>query len=239
MACTREMIRNRKTLAFVLSTALVLSAFLADSASASPLTVNEGSTGTTYYTADQDGGNQVYKTPEGEVKCNTAVYSATSTGFSVSELTFTPDYTNCTAFGFANVDLNTNGCTYTFDEPTAIAGAVTWDPSQIHLVCPAGKSIEITPTFTFLGMQVAICTQFIGPQTPGGGHIVGKGAGSNTANGMDITLEITLEGIAYTSTGGQCGSKEVTHTDGVAFGLSTLRAFSNAAHTTQRGITFS
>jgi hypothetical protein len=107
---------------------------------------------------------------------------------------------------------------------------VTWHASDIHIVCPAGKSIEYTPT----SFGASVCTRFIGSQTPAGGHVVGRNVG--TAGAMDVTLEITLTGLQYTSTGGACGG---TQTDLTWVGNSTIRAYSNGGHSSPRGITFS
>jgi hypothetical protein len=231
----KDMIRNYKAFSLALVAMFALSAFVAQGASAVPLTVNEGANGTTFYTGDQDGSLHSFSTPNGEVNCNTAVFSGTSTGASVNELTITPTYSNCKAFGFATAHVTHHGCNYTFTTPTTIsANEVTWHPNNIHIICPAGKAITVTPTF--LGSSV--CTQSIGEQTPTGGHIIATNAGTNNPNGMDITLHVTLTGIHYTGTGGACGDAN-THNDGVYNGTSTVRGFSNSNHITQRGITFS
>ncbi len=245
------MIRNFKAFGLALVAVLALGAFAAQGASAIPLTV-EGiaSGGTVFPLGDQDGGTHVFKSSAGNVVCAEASFPAKGSvgaGGAVNEITVTPNYptekagggANCTAFGFANTHVKTNGCTYTFTTPTAVSpGVVTWHGSQVHLECPAGKVIEITPT----SFGVSVCTLTIESQTPTGGHVIGRNAG--TPEKMDITLEITLEGIHYIGHGAPCdpetnGIKTTTESNATLTGNSTIKCYSNEAHTTQVGCTFS
>jgi len=109
---------------------------------------------------------------------------------------------------------------------------VTCSVSQLHLVCPAGKAIEITPTF----FGASVCTQTIAAQTPTGGHVVGHNVAASSP--MDVTLEIKLTGIHYVGTGSSCGNSE-THTDATLTGNSTVKCYSDAVHAKQVGCTFS
>jgi hypothetical protein len=229
------MIRKHKAFGLALVAVFALSAFVAQGASANPLTVEGGATGTTFYTGDQDNGLHIFHNDGGNVECSTAVFTGTTTGASVNELTITPSYNECKAFGFAKAEVHHNGCNYTFTTPeTKSANEVTWNNNQIHIVCNTGNPITITPTFA----GVSVCTQFVDTQTPTGGHVTGTNAGVNNPNGMDITLHVALTGIHYFGTGGACGNNE-THNNATYNGTSTVRAFSNAAHSIQRGITFS
>jgi hypothetical protein len=231
------MIRNSKAFGLALVAMLALGAFMAQAASASPLTTTGGITA--HLTGDQESSHK-FTTPNGSVTCTTASFDATQVteaSGQINELTVAPTYSGCAAFGFATAHVSVNGCTYTFTTPTKIASGppvkVTWSgSSQLHIVCPAGKSIEITPT-TF---GVSACTQFVGTQTPTGGHVIGINAG--TAEKMDVTLETTLSGIHYTGTGGLCGNGE-THSDATYTGNSTVKCYKNAAHTEEVSCTFS
>ena len=223
------MIRKYKALSLALVAMFAFGA-IAQSASAVPLTAPEG---TIHLTGEQEGKHK-FTTPNGVVECTTASFDGTSTPVAgqINEQTSAPTYTGCSAFGFATAHVKTNGCTYTFTTPTSIGvGVVTWGPTQFHIVCPVGKSIEITPT-TF---GVSVCTQFVGEQTPTKGHVVGR----NVANSipMDITLETTFEEIHYTGTGGICGDG-TTHTNATYIGNTTVKCYSNAAHTVQVDCTF-
>jgi len=238
------MIRNYKALGLALVAMFALSAFAAQGASASPLTVeNIVAGGNVFITGDQDGGTHVFKTIHGEVICKKATFSAKQATeaigatVGVTELTVTPDYKECTGF-FSPAHVFVNGCTYTFTTPTSTGGGtVTWSgASQIHLVCPTGKSIEITPT----AFGVSVCTQFVAPQTPTSGHVKGKNVVPSTP--MDATLEIALTGIHYTGNSANNNppcTDSSTHTEATLTGNSTIKCFSNEAHTTQVGCTFS
>jgi len=225
------MMHKYKALGVALAAVLALSALAAQAASASPLTVTGG--GTTFYTGDQDKTPWIWTDGSLSAECVATTITASSSGESVTETTWTATYDKCTGFGFALMHWNHNGCTYTFTTPTQISpGVVTWSASNIHIVCPVGKSIEYTPT----SFGVSVCTRFINSQTPTGGHVVGRNVAGSSPT--DVTLEITLEGIHYTGTGGVCGNSE-THTNWKWTGNSTVSAFSNGGHSTLRSIKFS
>jgi len=245
------MIRNFKAFGLALVAVLALGAIAAQGASAVPLTV-EGiaSGGTVFPLGDQDGKTHTFTSSAGNVVCTEASFPAKGSvgaGGAVNEITVTPSYpteklgggNNCVAFGFANAHVKTNGCTYTFTTPTVVSpGVVTWHGSQVHLECPAGKVIEITPT----SFGASVCTETIEPQTPTSGHVVGRNVAGSVP--MDITLEITLTGIHYIGHGAPCdpkpgGVETTTQTNGTLTGNSTIKCYSNEAHTTQVGCTFS
>jgi hypothetical protein len=230
------MIRNYKAFGLALMAMFAFSAIAAQGASAVPLTVDVPEKTVVHLTGDQETAHK-FTTPNGTVSCSTAVFDATPTtgaGGAINEITVAPTYTGCSAFGFATAHVTVNGCTYTFETPTKSGSTVTWGPSQIHILCSAGKSIEITPT-TF---GVSACTQFVGEQSPTEKHVVGVNAGGAKTGEMDITLETTLEKIHYTGTGGLCGNSE-THSDAKYTGNSTVKCYKNPAHTEQVDCTFS
>ena len=147
----------------------------------------------------------------------------------MNELTASTSFSGCTAFGFASADIKTNGCTETFTTATKIkVGEVTWGKEQVHLVCPGSNKIEITPT----SFGVSVCTQSIAAQTHGP-HIIATNTGGS-GNTMDVTLDYTFTEISYTGTGGACGTSGTNATFNASL---TLRAYADAAHTIQRGIT--
>ena len=227
--------QRNKALGVALAAILALSALAAQAASADALTVNEGASGTTFYTGDQDKASWQWSSASGVAECPTTSISASSSGASVNETTWAAVYGNCTGFGFAVMHWNHNGCTYTFTTPTKVkAGEVTWNGSDIHIVCPTGKSIEYTPT----SFGVSVCTRFLSAQTPTSGHVIGTNTGGLGVNEKDVTLDIALSGIHYTGTGSVCGDSS-THSDLSWTGKSTVRAYSNGGHSTQRGIAFS
>jgi len=226
------MIRRYKAFGLVLMALVALGAVAAQGASASPLTVSGVAkvfiTGTTH-----EGGPKHVLTSTTSVECKVAHYSGSAAvvGGQVNEITLTPTYTECSAFGFATAHVKTNECHYTLTTPTKIkTGEVTWGKEQIHVLCTGGKKIEITPT----SFGVSVCTQFIDSQTPTAGHLVARNAGTATA--MDLTDEATVEGITYTGTGGACG----THGTNAKFtGTTTSFCYSDEKHTVKVDCTFS
>lgn len=230
------MIRKHKAFGLALVAMFALSAFVAQGASASPLTVEGLGGGTNvFFTGDQGTTGHVFSTPNGSVTCTEVSFSAKSTeGATIKELTITPSYKKCTAFGFATAHVTTNGCTYTFTTPTSIkAGEVTWDAEQIHILCPT-KPIEITPT----SLGVSVCTQSVETQTPTAGHVIGTNVTGSSP--MDVNLNVTLEKIHYKGTGSVCGNSE-THSDAVYKGNSTGKCYKAEPHTAENqvGCTFS
>jgi len=224
------MSRNHKRLALI---AVAVLAFIAQSvsgAAASPLTI-EGGGAKTWFTGDQDNGKHKFIS-SATVECNNAVFfAASSEGATINELTVNVTYSGCSAFGFASTDIKTNGCVFTYTTPTSVGeGVVTWDAAGVHLVCPEGKKIDVTPT-TF---GVSVCTQSVGSQTPTGGHVTGRNVAGTSP--MEGTLEATLTGIHFTGTGGACGTGG---TNAEYTGNSRLRCYSNETHTSQVGCTFS
>lgn len=232
------MIRKFKAVGVALIAVAAFAAIAAQSASAKPLTITASPLPERVYFTGHQSTEHVFTTPSGTVKCTTATFTgnqALEAGGAVNELTVTPAYSGCTAFGFATSHVKTNGCTYTFTTPKQNGGAgqVTWDPSQVHILCPAGKTIEITPT-TF---GVSACTQFVGEQTPTAGHATGSNGGGGAVP-MHVTIASSLENIHYTGTGGACGNGE-THSDAKYTGNTTVTCFGNAAHTLKVDCTFS
>lgn len=248
------MIRKYQAFGLAVVAMLAVGAFMAQGASAVPLTCTGiALNAKCFSTGDQDGGTHKFTSGGGSITCTEATFkdegTVTSSEGGVNEFTVFPNYptekagggNNCTAFGFAGAHIKMNECTYTFTTPTqlpapAVTGEVTFmtgsETFPLHLVCPTGKEIEVTPT----AFGASVCTQKIPPQTPTSGHVIGKNAGTSAE--MDVTLEIKLTGIHYSGTGSSCGNSE-THTDGTLTGNSTVKCYSNSTHTTQVGCTFS
>ena len=230
-----------KALGLALMALAAFGAIAAQGASANPLTVPNVPVGQqVHITGTTDTGSSHILNVGGglSISCTHAEYDGTAVvgaGNTVNHITLAPTYTTntCTGFGFPN-HVNMNGCTYTLTTGVKLPDGTTTISAplgQIHIVCPAGKKIEITPT-TF---GVSACTVSIGEQTPTGGHIVIRNSGG-AGNTMDITDEITLAGIAFTSTGGACGASG----NNAGFtGNTTAKCYSDVAHTVQTSCTFS
>jgi len=160
------MIRKHTVLGLALLTLVAFGAH-AQSAPASPLTL---ATGEVHITTYQEGTGHIFEFGEsGTLTCTMSTSDATATSVSgqINEISVAPTYTGGTAFG-SGEEWKVNRCTYIYTKPTSLgAGVVPWSGStQLHLVCPVGKSFAITPTF----LGASGCTLFIGAQTPTGGR---------------------------------------------------------------------
>ena len=132
--------RKLKTLGLVLASVFAMSAIGASAASAAEFhsEVHPQSVSGTQTTS------HVFTTDAGTVTCKKATFSGTTSASTSATQTLTPDYNECTAFGFTNVPVHENGCAYIFNANGT---------SEVE--CPSGKKIEITAPF---------CTTSIGPQ---------------------------------------------------------------------------
>ncbi len=133
-----------------------------------------------------------------KIKCGQATFESTvpfqgGTQVTTQELTVTPIYHNCTAFG-QTATVKMNGCHY-----TATGVGQPNNTVAIDVVCTtAGKQIEIT---------TAICQVKVPAQTTAG-HIVFKNVAGHT-----VTGEITVNQIKHEySAGIGCGHTKAATT---------------------------
>jgi hypothetical protein len=225
---------------------IALMGLMAQSASGSPFTVSGiSSGGKVFLSGDQDGVSFQFGT--NFANCQEASFSFGAKPVSgeafENELTMTPvipttnakGETNCRFGGVGGQTIHVliNGCTFTFTTPTQIkSGEVTWSsPTQTHLVCPAGKRIEITPTL----LGASACTYYFDSQTPTSGHVVGRNVGGS--NPMFVTLEIKMTGVHYVTSSG-CGNGE-TRSDAIFTSNSNVRCYKDEPLTIQVSCTFS
>lgn len=171
-------------------------------------TIETGEKGTVTFTAEKE--------TEGKAQC-TVHYEAQMAAIWDTELTVTPTYSACTAFGFAKADVNFEGCHYLFTLSPGIdkttGGGETHTKGPFHIECPEGKEIRITTTqFGF-----PFCTVTVPPQTPITPTVDTKNLGAG--NTRYVTFTWTTKGVAYTvqNGGGACGA-EGKHTAGTLDG---------------------
>lgn len=120
-------------------------------------------------------GTDVLTVGAGTVKCNEATFAGTSAAVSTSELSLAPTYKECTAFGFVNATIDTNGCSYN------LTVAAT---NALHINCPANPI-----TITAFNCEVTLPSQTIS------GGITYHNSGSATT--MDVLETEELSGITY------------------------------------------
>jgi hypothetical protein len=175
------MIRNIKVLGLALVAVLAMSVVAVGSASAAEFTASA-------YPVEGEGGQTTpHKlTIQGSaVECSTATFRGSLSAAS-TELDITPVYEGCKAFGFLNMTVNTNGCTYKFTAGTGSGDNYT---GGVHIVCPAGKSITVV---------AATCTVHIPPQTPTVNTIDFK----NETGSGDVLVTWKVEGLHSNPTSG-------------------------------------
>ena len=103
------------------------------------------------------------------------------------QLALLPDFTSCIVYGFIGITVDVNGCEFLLTSTTTTSGTNELSPVT-HIVCPAGKSIELT---------VPGCTTKIGPQT-----IVGNSYANGTSGTKkDITITLNFSGVQYDECG--------------------------------------
>lgn len=169
------MIRNIKALCLAFAAVCAMSAVVAGGAQA-------GFTASSYPASGEGGQTteHVFTVQGQTVKCQTAVFTGSLAAAS-SEITITPKYENCTAFGFLNATVHMNTCDFLFTTTGSSTG-------EVHVLCTKkGDSITITG---------GTCTVHIPEQTPTTNKIDYK----NESGGVLVTS--TAEGIHASVTRG-------------------------------------
>jgi hypothetical protein len=133
------------------------------------------------------GSGDLFVVNAGTVRCTTSLYSGTANAATTSEITATPTYNDCTAFGFVSTKIDVpggnvaagagGGCDYKFTPSTA--------SSHLHIVCGAGEFITVT-AFN--------CYVKIGTQTATGTTYDNSGSGT----GREVVLTHNVSGLTYT-----------------------------------------
>lgn len=160
------------------------------------------------------------------IACHETSYAATISGTTVTDITVTPTFKGCLTTGgvTGEVTIHTNGCVYTL---TQINKEAAKTEHTFDLVCPAGKTLEITHS----GCTITIHS------------FVSKGIGYTTTNealpgeplakhSITVTLNV---GFPLTRHGGFCALL-ATNSTGTLTGSATVFG-TNAATGKQVGIT--
>jgi hypothetical protein len=208
------MIRKLKILGATFVAALALSAVAASTA----LARSEGTITCTTHPCTITGegalGDHTFTTEAGNVECKKHI--ETTLTEPTSEPTMTVITRDCRAFGFLSATANMNGCHFLLTTPRHIGTTHSnftheWTFTT-HVVCPAGKVIEIT---------AATCKVTVGPQTPEGHVII---TSTTTPTPDDIDIQTTITAIAYTviqdgfgcpfaGTGAKTGATSTSHNE--------------------------
>jgi hypothetical protein len=181
------MIRKLKTLGIAVVAVLAMSAVVASAASAANFTASSYPTGAS---ATSAAGNDDFKTEAGSIECHGA-FSVASISEPTENVTVTPTYKDCTAFGgFVSASVNMNGCDYVFH----VNGVV-------DIECPAGKAIVITAGACEIDVPEQTGLKSVSLSNVGN-HINVKAGVSG------ITYEVTKDGFGcpFSGTGHKTGA---------------------------------
>ena len=161
-------------------------------------------------TGSQSGSGDVLTTTAGTVKCSSIAYSGKVAATPISEMSLTPTYGGCTAFGFPGT-VHANGCSYLLKVVSEATGTV-------DIVCPEGK--ELTVTAASAGTPK--CTLHVP-----GGQTLGTATFHNLGSGSTAEIEVTtnLTGIKY------------SHTQGTGIGSCPSGSATNGSYTGKTLIT--
>jgi hypothetical protein len=223
------MTRKLKAIGLALVAVFALSAVAASGASASSFTsfntANSTMEGGTF-SGDQTTTHKFTAgTGVGAFTCATAHFSGSSATGTETELTVTPEYSNCheELLGVTyTIHITMNGCDYKYH--IASGTADDWEGTE-DIKCPEGKVIDIKITKS--GSEETKCTIEIGPQT-GLNRI--KYHNNTAASPTDIEVTTETNNITSTTTGGPvgCGIANGVHTNGTYLGTTTLKSFNGA-----------
>jgi len=182
------MTRNLKVLGLALVAVFAMGAVVASSASATSFHFNSAADHTII------NGSQIglhkFATTAGEVTCEEANFSATTTTKTETDVTITPVYSKCHINFFGSkvsATVAMNGCQYTLTSHQTVAGVTT--PATIHLV-NCTKAAEVV---------AAGCTIKVNTGQTLGGQTITNGVG-------DIVLTTNTSGITYSHSGFTCGT---------------------------------
>jgi hypothetical protein len=218
--------RKLKALGLALVAVFAMSAVAASGAQAAQFH-SASASGTTYLTGNQATTN-LFSTTAGNVKCKKATFGGSYTGgTTATDLTITPAYAECTAFG-QNATVTINGCTYTFTQPTS---ATT---GNVDLACPGSNVITVD-------VPAGNCTLTIGPQTLKGD--VDYTNQTEASGKKDVLVTATVIEIEHTvhGPGAICGTTglhpgetvEGVSTEANYTGTVTVKGYSDVNHTNQ------
>jgi hypothetical protein len=116
-----------------------------------------------------------------KTECEGLSFIGTTEGLEVNEVKVHPTYSGCKAFGIA-ATIDTKGCDFLLTGETDVE-----EHGKVHVICNAGKSIEVTiPSIN--------CTLKYHEQTPTEGGLTYHNIAGNPG---DIEATVTVKGITY------------------------------------------
>jgi hypothetical protein len=209
------MLTKLKIIGLTAIAALAVSAVVATAAQANPQFHVESAPAT--ITGEQS--TQLQSTfTSGSFSCGTATLHGVSSVATATTLTVSPAYSGCTLFGFLNVALHMNGCSYVLDLTTNTTNPYT---AGFAISCPAGKAIETTGPFG--------CVVSIGSQSRKGLSVGNNGVKISRS----LTVAVNVANLTYTENT-NCPYGEGNFANGAMHGSLTVRAYTGSG--SQQGL---
>jgi hypothetical protein len=177
---------------------------------------------TTKLTGKQHASNDVFTTHTGTSSCDEINYVGEQVGTEVNEVTLTPSFVHCKAFGLFTVPIEVNGCAYRFKTSTKTGSNYA---GIVDIVCPNGKVIEI---------KAPGCTVTIGSQSSVGA-IQYTNIGTTTTR--EVTMDFNILNIKYEEHRpffGICSTNTMPTTGGTYSGAAVVTG-ENPVTTAHRG----
>jgi hypothetical protein len=221
------MIRNLKVLGLALAAICAFGAVAASGASAFAFHSEKEKT---IITAEHDPTSETLttfgtKSSTVSTTCKKEKFAGTAAEPSVASITVHPVYEECEAKPFGEATVDTHGCDYILYAETTTSPKTppneleTKTDSPVEVECTTGSSIKITAPG---------CTITVPPQGKLHGVVyTNKGSGST----RDITVDITVDKIKYTSSGLGCGLGGIKKEgeDGTLTGAATAKGWEDVA----------
>lgn len=151
--------------------------------------------------------NHVFKVTGNAVTCNTISFTGETTGATAETEKVHPEYSNCTAFGFAGATINTAGCQYVFNANTTLNGGTEAAVNLTECTEKGGKAgVTITVNVPF----IAKCVARVPNQNGINGQKYGN-MGSTPSRDMTVTTKSTNITDEVVESTGACPLAVGTH----------------------------
>ncbi len=210
--------KNALQMVLLVAVATAGFAFPAASAAEAPFKIDVETPPAKVY-GKQHAGNDVWIFDTGSFSCDEVTYSGNLSGKENSEISLTPAYSGCKAFGLFSVPVDVNGCEFKYTSQTRVGPNYE---AKKSIVCFGGQKIEITAPG---------CTVTVGSQA-GLGNITLTNVGAGATR--EITFDENISSISYEEHRplfGICANKTAAKTNGSFVGADLQTATSGGAHT--------
>jgi hypothetical protein len=183
-------------ISLALAAVLAVSAVAASAAMAAPESFRSTSSPVNLLGEQTTGVNHVFTLDGQKVECNKAVFQKSSLTTPATSIPgVSAAYSECTAFGFVNAEVNMGTCTYTFLQPNSLVG-------KVGIFCGAesgGKKPFIKIRASFLG---STCEAQVSQNATN--ESLSKLEYKNNGTTVDVTANVSGISVNKTADSGAC-----------------------------------